>query len=276
MVRVYLSGNPVHDRVLEAFYEGCPNESELVQGWKYEPSEIAVIFGVYKSKIRQSWPRGRIFQRQREKNLDVIVLETGYVNRGDEESNHYAAGFNGLNGRADFRNKNMGPERWESLNTQLKPYSRGEKVILCAQVPWDASLEFGGQTHDHKAWLTETASQLKVITKRPIVYRPHPLADALPSIRGCETSKKPLAEDLKDAHCVVSWNSNSCVEALIEGKTVFSFDPGSMVWDMCNKNLADIEDPQYPDRKQWARNLAFTQWTPAELRHGLAWKHLTR
>lgn len=278
MVRVYLSGNPVHDRVLEDFFEGCPNESELVQGWKYEPSEIAVIFGVHKSKIKQSWPRGRIFRQQREKNLDVIVLETGYVNRGDGENHHYAAGFNGLNGRCDFRNKNMGPERWESLKTQLKPYSRGERVILCGQVPWDASLEFGGQTHDHKAWLQEVASQLRVITKRPIVYRPHPLAaQAIPSLKGCETSTKPLSEDLKNAHCVVSWNSNSCVEALVDGKPVFSFDPGSMVWSVCGKTLADVDNPEYPvERQQWARDLAHCQWTPEEMRQGLAWRHLSR
>ena len=273
MVRVYLSGNPVHDRVLEAFFEGCPNESELVQGWKYEPSEIAVIFGVHKSKIKQSWPRGRIFRQQREKNLDVIVLETGYVNRGDGESNHYAAGFNGLNGRADFRNKGIGPERWESLNVQLKPYSRGERVILCGQVPWDASVDH----HDHKAWLTETAKLLKVITKKPIVFRPHPLAvQALPPIKGVEYSTKPLSEDLKDAHAVVTFNSNSGVEALIDGKAVFAFDEGSMVWGLANKNLYDIESPQYPDRKQWARDLAYCQWTPEEMRQGLAWKHLSR
>lgn len=271
MIRVYLSGNPVHDRVLEAFYEGCPNESELVQGWKWEPSEIAVIFGVHKSKIRQSWPRGRIFRQQREKNLDVIVLETGYVNRGDGEAHHYAAGFNGLNGRADFRSKNMGPERWESLGVQLKPYSRGEKVILCGQVPWDASVEM----HDHKEWLKETASKLKILTKRPIVFRPHPLA-TLPPIKGCEFSTRPLAEDLSDAHAVVTFNSNSGVDAAIEGKAVFAFDEGSMVWDIANKDIGDIDAPQYPERKQWARDLAFKQWTIAELKQGLAWRHLSR
>jgi len=235
MVRVYLSGNPVHDRVLEAFYEGCPNESELVQGWKYEPSEIAVVFGVYKSKVRQSWPRGKIFRQQREKNLDVIVLETGYVNRGDGETHHYAAGFNGLNGRADFRNKSMGPERWESLNVQLKSYSPGSHVILCGQVPWDASLEFGiEKPAKHEEWLVETAQKLRQITTKPVVFRPHPLAK-LPALKGCEFSTAPLSEDLKNAHAVVTFNSNSGVEALIEGKPVFAFDEGSMVWDLANK-----------------------------------------
>jgi len=271
MINVYLSGDPVHDRVLKAFYDGIPEEKKLIEGFQYEPSDIAVIFGVYKSKVRKSWPRGKVFRQQREKNLDVIVLETGYVNRGDGEHHHYAAGFNGLNGRADFRNKSMGPERWEKLKTQMRPYSPGNKIILCGQVPWDASVE-GSY---HVVWCQETAQRLAVITNRPVVFRPHPLAPIDP-IRGCGYSKAPLLEDLKDAHCVVTFNSNSAVEALIYGKPVFAFDEGSMVWDLANKSLSDLEEPKCPDRKQWAANLAWTQWTPAEMREGHAWRHLMR
>jgi hypothetical protein len=273
LIRVYLSGDPVHDRVLQAFFDGCQGEKELVEGFRYEPSEVAVIFGVYKSKVRKSWPRGKVFRQQREKNLDVVVLETGYINRGDGEAHHYAAGFNGLNGRADFRNKNMGPERWESFGVQLKPYSRGEKVVLCGQVPWDASVDHT----DHKAWIVETAQKLKAMTTRTIVFRPHPLAIShLPAITGLEYSIAPLSEDLKNAHCVVTFNSNSAVEALVEGKTVFAFDEGSMCWELANKNLADLENLNYPNRQQWARDLAYCQWTPDEMRQGLAWKHLFR
>src|SRR5438094_623219 len=152
MIRVYLSGDPVHDRVLKAFYDGCDAEKKLIEGFDYEPSDIAVIFGVYKSKVRKSWPRGKVFRQQRQNNKDVIVLETGYVRRGDGEDHYYAAGFNGLNGRAEFRNKGMGVERWEKLGVQLKPYSRGSKVILCGQVPWDASVE-GSY---HVVWIQET------------------------------------------------------------------------------------------------------------------------
>lgn len=255
--------------MLEAFYEGIVGEKEFVEGFAYEPSEVAVIFGVHKSKIRKSWPRGKVFRQQREKNLDVVVLETGYVNRGDGENHHYAAGLNGLNGRADFRNKNMGPERWEALNVHLKPYSRGEKIILCGQVPWDASVD----NHDHKAWILETAHELKRLTSRPIVFRPHPKAQ-LPQIPGFGYSVRPLAEDLKDAHCVVTYNSNSAVEALIEGKPVFAFDEGSMAWALANKRLDKIDEPEYPNRQQWARDIAHAQWTLEEMREGLAWRHL--
>lgn len=271
MVRVYLSGDPVHDRALEAFYEGCQVEKEFVRGFKHELSDLAVIFGVYKSKIPKSFPRGKVFQRQRENNLDVVVLETGYVNRGDGENHHYAVGFNGLNGRADFRNEGMPDTRWQMLGAQLRPYSRGEKVILCGQVPWDASVDM----HDHVKWLKQTASQLQKITGRKIIFRPHPKAP-LPALPGCESSQRPLEEDLANAHCVVTWNSNSAVEAAIYGKPVFAFDEGSMCWEIANRSLLDIDDPKYPDRKQWANNLAYCQWTLDEIRNGEAWQHLLR
>ena len=274
MVRIYLSGDPVHDRVLEAFYEGCPVEKQFVRGFKYEPADLTVIFGVYKSKIPKSHARGKVFQRQRENNLDVVVLETGYVNRGDGENHHYAVGFNGLNGRADFRNKNMPDERWrmlEQLGATLRPYSRGENVILCGQVPWDASVDM----HDHVKWLKQTSSQLQKVTDRKIIFRPHPKAP-LPSLYGCELSQKPLEEDLKNAHCVVTWNSNSGVEAALYGKPIFAFDEGAMAWELANRSLLDIDAPKYPERKQWANNLAYCQWNLEEIRNGDAWRHLLR
>ena len=271
MIRVYLSGNRVHDRVLKAFYDGISGEKQLVRGWYYVPSEIAVVFGVYKSKIKMSHERGKIIRKQRENKHDVIVLETGYVNRGDGENHHYAAGWNGLNGRADFKNQKSPPERWAKMGVQLRPYSAGSKILLCGQVPWDASVDHS----DHVKWLKDAAKRLRELTAKPIVFRPHPLAP-LPPLPDCEFSKSTLEQDLADAFAVVTYNSNSAVDAAIFGKAVFAFDEGSMVWPIANKQFEIINDPIYPDRKQWAADLAYTQWTPTEMEQGLAWQHLTR
>jgi hypothetical protein len=272
MVRVYLSGNPVHDRALKAFAEGC--KGELVEGWAYKPSPVAVVFGVYKSKVPQSFERGRIFRQQRERNLDVVVLETGYINRGDGEAHHYAAGFNGLNGRAYFRNSNMPDDRAKKLGVELKPYrDEGGSVILCGQVPWDASVE----GTDHLAWCQETVERLRGFTDRRIKFRPHP--DVRASMRplwGCETSLGTLAEDLKTAHAVVTFNSNSGVEALIAGVPVFAADCGSMVWSVANRSLISIDVPNRPDRRQWLNDICYAQWTLEEFRSGEAWTHLSR
>jgi len=75
---------------------------------------------------------------------------------------------------------------------------------------------------------------------------------------------------------VVTFNSNSGVEALLQGVPVLAFDEGSMVWSLCNRSLSDIESPSLPDRAQWLNDLSYAQWTLAEMKEGLAWKHLYR
>jgi hypothetical protein len=271
MISCYLSGNEVHDRVMRAFYEGIPEKKQLLTLNEYQPSKAAVIFGVYKSKVPASWLRGRVFQQQRQKNLDVIVLETGYINRGDGEHHHYAAGFNGLNGRADFRNEEMPDDRAKKLGVSLKPWKQGEEIVLCGQVPWDASVEGS----DHLLWLEAAAERIRSYSSRRIKFRPHPKAlSAFSILDGAELSVGPLAEDLKTAHCVVTYNSNSAVEALLEGVPVFAHDKGSMCWELANKSLLSVDVPNKPDRTQWLNNLAYSQWTPAEMSNGETWKHL--
>lgn len=276
-VNVYLSGDPVHDRTLKAFYEGCPEEKKLLDLKEYEPSEVAVIFGVYKSKVPKSIPRGEVFRQQRDKNLDVIVLETGYINRGDGPNHHYAAGFNGLNGRADFKNKGMPADRAIKLRKEhglrcLDWRKDGKHILLCGQVPWDASVEM---CSNYPEWLLWMAGQIKYHTKREVRFRPHPLAQ-MPPIKGCTYSTVPIREDFQDCWAVVTFNSNSAVEGVIEGIPAFTFDAGAMAKEVSSQWLQELERPYTPDRHAWLDNLAYCQWTLDELGSGETWKHLLR
>jgi len=97
----------------------------------------------------------------------------------------------------------------------------------------------------------------------------------LPPIDGCEYSLTSLDNDLKNAYSVVTFNSNSAVEAIIKGVRVFAADNGSMAWNVAKKNLSDLEDPIFiPDRRPWLNDLCYAQWTPAEIAEGKAWRHL--
>lgn len=272
-VRFYLSGRPDEDHVMKSLYDGCPEEKKLVEDFEYEPSDVAVVFGVFKSQVPVSFPRGRVIAKQKARDLTNLILETGYIKRGRGPDNYYAAGLNGLNGRADFRNENMPDDRSEKIGVKLKPWwGNGEKVLLCSQVPWDASVDH----HNHVKWLIEACAVLQSITKRPIVFRPHPLAK-LPNFTGCEYSTDtPIEEVLKDCHAVVTFNSNSGVDAILSGIPVYAFDLGSMVYKIANKNWAMLEHPKKPDRQQWFNDICYAQWTPAEMAEGLTWKHLFR
>lgn len=259
----------MHDDVIKAFYEGCTESKELVTGFEYKPSDIAVVFGVYKSKVPMSFPRGEVIAQQRKNNLDVIVLETGYINRGDGKNHHYAAGYNGLNGRADFKNKGMPGDRFKELDVQVKDWRKdGDHILVCGQIPWDASVDH----IDINKWLAEAINELSDCG-REIVFRPHPLCPIVPILE-CGYSVDLLADDLKDAWAVVTYNSNTAVEAAIAGIPVFAFDQGSMALSIASKDLKDIDAPKMPDRAQWLHDIAYAQWTPDEMREGLAWRHL--
>jgi hypothetical protein len=259
-VNVYLSGNPVHDAVLTAFYQGIPASCRSQLRPVDEPTncDLAVVFGIRKEGVPISYPRGRVIRWQEEEGKPYIVLETGYVKRGDGPEDYYAAGFNGLNGRADFRNKGMPADRWEKLGLELKPWRLCEGYYLvCGQVPWDAAV----QHHNHVAWVQKMCRELSKVGE--VVFRPHPKAGDVYGAVPATVSTRPLLNDLLEAGLVVTFNSNVGVDATIEGVSATCDDEGSMIW-------------KYGDREQWAANLAYTQWTQQEMAEGLAWSHLFR
>lgn len=268
-VRVYTHDSDAENLVLAAFYEGCTEKKVLTSIDRYEPSDVAVVMGVYKKHVPRSFPRGHVISEQKRLGKQVVILETGYINRGDGPENHYACGLGGLNGRADFKNQNSPADRAEGI--RLQPWKQGKNIVVCGQVPWDASVDFT----DHREWLERTVRGIFLRTDRPVVFRPHPKA-GLPPIPGAIYSTRPLAEDLEDAWCCVTFNSNSGVEAAMAGVPVFAFDEGSMVWPIANKTLDKIENPEMPDRQQWLSDLCYAQWTPQEMAEGLAWRHLFR
>jgi len=276
----YLSGNPVHDFVLAAAFAGCPGEKELLPLSKYTPTKLAVIFGVYKSRVPVSYARGAVMRAQKTRGFDTLVLETGYLNRGDVPWHHYAAGLNGLNGRADFRNKGMPDDRISKLCDRigraaiLRPWVRPNRigdVVLAGQVPWDASVD-----HINLAeWLDRAVEEIHLRVNANVWFRPHPLA-RMPEPRGCYQSFEAMSDRGRYGDVAVTFNSNLAVEAAIAGVPVFAFDEGSMALPVANRSWDDLFDVKTPAREQWLADLAYAQWTPEEMISGEMWAHLLR
>lgn len=272
--RFYFNGNPIHDCCVESMLQGCPYRAEQANLTDYRPSDVAVMFGTFKKKVPVSWPRGEILRKQKEAGLKTIVLDSGYIHRGDGPNHYYSVGFDGLNGRADFRNEDMPQDRLDRLGIVMQPWRKGgSHILLCGQVPWDASV----QNVDVLKWLVDAVDHIRSKTDRKIVYRPHPKArEHSPPIPGTDYSLKPLEDDLADCWAVVTYNSNTGVDAALLGRPVFAFDRGSMALPIANTKWADLARPSKPCRQQWAANLAYAQWTPQEMKEGKPWQHLFR
>ena len=265
-VRVYRSGNPVHDYVLGAMCEQIG--ADLYD--RYEASDVAVVFGVYKAAVQLSYLRGEVIARQKILGKKTIVIDSGYVRRGDAKDSYYSVGLNGLNGRADHRNKNCPSDRWDALGVELQPWRDGQYVLVCGQVPWDANV----QHINYLEWVYNAIAEIKANTERDIMFRPHPKAPL--EIRGVLPSTgKAIADDLAGAYLTVALNSNSLVDSVIAGVPVFGADSGNMVKDMYDSQFLSVavKNPYKPDRTRWAYNLAYTQWRPDEM--GEAFRRLT-
>lgn len=267
----YLTGNDeVHDRTVKALYEGCPVEKELRPVQDYEPSDVAVVFGVFKKAVPFSRFRGYVIEQQKAVGK-TIVLETGYIKRGDDDNSYYAAGFDGLNGRADFRNKDMPSDRWKTLNVELKPWKSDDGVVLLAgQVPWDASV----QHVNYQEWVIATLADIKRHSRRQVIFRKHPKCNWAPS--DVEVSDLSIEADLERTYAVVTFNSNTCVDATLSGVPAFVRDQGAMTWRLGNFSIYELENPKRPDRQKWANDIAYAQWTRDEMRSGQTWNHLFR
>lgn len=144
------------------------------------------------------------------------------------------------------------PNRWERLGLELKPWRKGKFILICPPSDYVAKL-FGFTV---ESWLESAMEQIRQVTDRPMSIR-------------FKYAPGTINEALENAHCLVTWTSNTAVDALLEGVPVFvprvSQAAPVACWD-----LSKIETPVYPDREPWAWSLAYGQFTVDEIASGFA------
>lgn len=191
-----------------------------------------------------------------------LILEAGFINgrSGDyvkDRLRFVSAGWSGLHGRADPGPPLRPPTRWEQLREELVPWrTDGRTILVCEQHPGDAAAP--GNNH----WWRGAIDLGERLGKR-VIYRPHPLM--APDIH-------PLSDSLASAAICVTWSSTCAIQAVVAGVPTVAMDRGSMARPVTSHNLD--KDLFLGDRRQWAYNLAYRQWTHEELADGTAWEHM--
>jgi hypothetical protein len=215
------------------------------------PCDLAVMWGVRNE---------RIIQMQKSVGNHYLVMERGYI--GDRFK-WTSLGFDGLNGRATFPTIDDGLKRWnENFEQYVKPWRENRMLnpvaLIMGQVPGDSSLS----GVDFPKWIEAKARQLNNSFYR-VYFRRHPQdkTKTLAPVPIWEIAN--LAESLEAVDLVVTWNSNSGVDAYLAGNIVWADDPGSMVWGATK-----------PGREAWKARMAYTQWLPEEIESGAAWDAL--
>ena len=261
-VNVYLrrvAGGGISEHVLAAA-EGFRRhglQPRMLNVGQAEPCDLAVCWGVRKKAEIASGRR-------------AMILERGYV--GDRVGKWTSVGFDGLNGRADFRNAGKDSARWDALLAEhMQPWfepGTGDFVLVMGQVPGDAAL---GNTNIDR-WASATCAQIRA-KGLPVRFRPHPLAGSRSAaLSAIPRADGPLLECLERAMWVVTFNSNSGVDAVLHGVPAVAMDQGAMAWPVTGR--VPWAQPPMPDRTRWAAEMAWTQWTLEEIKRGDAWDHL--
>ena len=80
---------------------------------------------------------------------------------------------------------------------------------------------------------------------------------------------------LQDAWAVVNHSSNPAMESVINGIPVFVSE-SSLCYDVGNHSLANINNPEMPDRQAWTNKLSYTEWFHDEIEAGIPWARIKK
>jgi len=164
-------------------------------------------------------------------------------------------------------------DRLKSFDVTIQDWNtnRGDSILVLP--PTHAISWFFNQ----ETWLENTIAEIKNHTDRPIIIRHKPYNPIIdtkthqPLAVSSTTDKPtpPLSEDLLKAHCLITYNSNSAIEALQNGIPVICNENCS-AYPLTNK-IGDIENLKLHDNRQQLFNtLAYSQFSQSEIVSGFA------
>jgi hypothetical protein len=205
----------------------------------------------------------------------VIVMDIGALYRGETwkiaVNSITADGYYGHTENLDWNRPN---KLGISLALNL---SRNPQIVIAAQ--HKKSLQVA-ELVSMEDWILIQIDNIKAVTDRPIVIRPHPRSP-LDRTRFQNVSieqPKKISSTYDsynlafDCHAIVNYNSGPGIQAALAG-TRPVVDSSSLAHPV-GVPIADIEKPYDCDRDQWLVEICHTEYTLEEIEQGLWLKRL--
>ena len=274
---------------LESFAEGVTKTGHRVhveRDFKYRPGQLAVMLGW--ATTNTGGPnivlRTQIIAEQQRRNFKTMCIDSSCWKYLDDSGTYLRYSLGGpFYDRAEYANKDSGPEKWQEisqrLSLQLNPPSVNDgHILICMQRDGGFSMK----SLNPNQWLDAKIKEIRLHTARAIVVRPHPNAYVMLDFNKFTSPKykakwnvsvidpkhSKLTDNLVGAHSVVLFNSSASVAAVCAGIPLFADDSSCVSWAVANKNVSDIESPMIFDRQQWIQDLAAAHWSDQEARAG--------
>jgi len=159
-------------------------------------------------------------------------------------------------------------DRWDSLNIELQNFSRGDSIVIVP--PDEKKLHIENLAPSVDAWVTQTISEIKRYSDRPIRIRQRPAS------RGERVVTDTFLNFIsKDTYCVVGHSSNALVEAAIHNIPVISLGESATA-SLYSSDISKIEQISKVDddiKMKWIYHLSYSQFTREELLSGLYFEY---
>lgn len=266
------------ERVLsDAFLEGVRSCGDEVKARPLQPhvevdewADVACMVGV---KSRE------LFHAHWRAGVHTVYLDKGYtrhsVSGGIRAWEYWRVAVDGHHPTHQLEKMTAPRDRLDRLDLHLTSWrNRGEHIVFAGS---SAKYHDFYSLPDPTAYAAKYIKRIRSYSKRRIVYRPKPSWKEAVPIEGADYSEGgSISEALQDAHALVTHGSNAVFEAILMGIPCIVLGD-AVAKSISSTDVAQIERPWLAtmgEREQWLANLAYMQWTQAEMASGEAWRHI--
>jgi hypothetical protein len=207
----------------------------------------------------------------------VIVIDIGALYRGETwkiaVNSITATGYYGHTERLDW-------DRPDKLGISLAlNLSRNPQIVIAAQHKKSLQVTELVSMED---WILTQVDNIRAVTDRPIVIRPHPRSPLDRTRFQNVTIEQPkkIASTYDsynltfDCHAIVNYNSGPGIQAALAGTRPI-VDSSSLAHPV-GVQITDIEKPYDCNRDQWLVEICHTEYTLEEITQGLWLKRLCK
>ena len=261
---------------------------------------IGCMFG-YGGTNQRHHTKGRrldLVERAKKKGIYIITFDGGLLSSFGNvhgPNHHWRVSLYSPMNNGNFLSDNSPADRWEAAksrwNVKSEPWrkSNQDDPIMFVLQPKD---NWSMNDLDPIKWFHGVYEKLRPITDRKFIVRPHPnhvvnieeRISEFPEDVEVHIGQKYFQGDEKkhyrfhfqkaitNCHAVVTHNSTAGVDSCVRGIPTFNTSDLAISWPVANKNLNNIETPEYPDRTQWLYDLGYKLWSEKEIRDGTVFK----
>lgn len=268
MMFAYTTSKTSQNTVVEAFAKGAgakilPIDDFLKNGLPKNSSCVifaGLLFG-----------NARVLNECLHQKINYYYIDHAYFRSGYAPPTWMRITYNGF-----VQNNIVSTDssRWNALfNTALKSYNYRNRDHILILPPSDAT----ARTFSQQDWLKNTIREIRLYTDRPIIVRQKSGPVMNQNMTKVEKRKnynynETLEEHLRKTYCVVAYNSNAAIQALMQGIPVICSEQCA-AYPLSNK-FENIENLIEYKRLPLLHSLSWGQYNLQEIVNGTAYKNI--